>query len=335
MTITIQNTTPRRDIHGRIIDCHDGCLRHFEGRYYLYGTRYGNTDGFTRANRYVCYSSPDLENWTPHGEILDRFPDGIGYRPYVAWNPKTSRYVLWFNWYPELWDGQYGVAVASQPEGPYQLVAERTPVVMPQPGDHNLMVDDDGAGYLIYTSITETPDGHHHLSIERLDETMTTSTQENSGIIDSYVEAPALFRRDRWCYAIFGKTCCFGQQGSDARVYRSRDPLGPWSWAAEINRREDGTIVVPGQQTDVTALPTAEGVQWVWMADLWGSRPDGIKGHDLQHWEPLTFGSDGLPLTLEGCRTWSLTRPLQVHVKSDITPRRPGKASVSSTASPR
>lgn len=37
-TIVINNVNPRRDTAGHIIDAHDGCLKFFNGRYYLYGT---------------------------------------------------------------------------------------------------------------------------------------------------------------------------------------------------------------------------------------------------------------------------------------------------------
>ena len=56
-TVTINNVEPRRDVAGEIIDAHDGCLQFFNGRYYLYGTAYGKTDGITN-NDFRVYSSP-------------------------------------------------------------------------------------------------------------------------------------------------------------------------------------------------------------------------------------------------------------------------------------
>ncbi|HNT35576.1 MAG TPA: hypothetical protein PKH07_11315, partial [bacterium] len=153
--ITVQNTLPRTDVDGRIIDAHDGCLEYFDGRFYLYGTRYGETDGFTTANRYVCYSSDDLSHWTFHGEILQDPPEGVYYRPYVKYNPKTRKYVLWYNWYPRLWEGHYGVATSDSPRGLFVIENSDVSVTRPRPGDHGLMVDDDGKGYIIYTSIAE------------------------------------------------------------------------------------------------------------------------------------------------------------------------------------
>src|SRR5690349_1494230 len=121
-SIQISNSEPRRDTEGRIVDAHDGCLERFEGRYFLYGTAYGDTTGFTAANEYRCYSSADLLSWTAHGPLLPARPAGVYYRPRVAYCVRSRLYLLWYNWYPVLWEGQYGVAVGERPEGPFRIV---------------------------------------------------------------------------------------------------------------------------------------------------------------------------------------------------------------------
>ena len=63
-TATISNVEPRRDVTGAIVDAHDGNLLFAGGRYYLYGTAYGKSAGFSIHNRFRVYSSPDLERWT-------------------------------------------------------------------------------------------------------------------------------------------------------------------------------------------------------------------------------------------------------------------------------
>jgi len=93
--VTIRNTQPRRDIKGEIIALQNGCLQFFNGRYYLYGTAYGKSSGFTFNNRFRVYSLPDLEHWSFDGELLSEPPDGVYYRPYVVYNPNTRKYVLW------------------------------------------------------------------------------------------------------------------------------------------------------------------------------------------------------------------------------------------------
>lgn len=89
LRITVDTTKPRLDDRGEVIDAHDGCLHFFNGRYYLYGTAYGKSAGSGFNNRFRVYSSADLENWTFEGELLNPPPDGVYYRPYVAYNPNT------------------------------------------------------------------------------------------------------------------------------------------------------------------------------------------------------------------------------------------------------
>ncbi|MEM8875410.1 MAG: family 43 glycosylhydrolase [Planctomycetota bacterium] len=294
---TIQNTTPRRDLNGNVIDCHDGCLEKIGDRYFLYGTRYGDTDGFTPANEYVCYSSPDLENWTYHGPLFTQKLGGVGYRPYVKQRP-DGKIVLWFNWYATLWEGQYGVAIADKPEGPFTIVEPDAKVNGERPGDHSLFVDDDGTAYLIFTVIGED----HRVHIEKLTSDWTGSTGEMSERFKPHQEATAMFKRNGVYYATFGNTCCFCPQGAGVEVYRSESPLGPYEFVADINRDDEGNVIIPGQQTHMAQV----GEQWMWLSDLWESRPDGIKGHDLQYWGPLEFDANGVLQRLRRVDEWNI-----------------------------
>src|ERR1700760_4887337 len=97
--VTIDNTVPRRDTDGHIIDAHDGCLQYFNNRFYLYGTAYGTNNGFNGNNHFQVYSSSDLGQWTLEGDVIKLPPTAIYFRPYVVFNPHTKKYVLWFNWY--------------------------------------------------------------------------------------------------------------------------------------------------------------------------------------------------------------------------------------------
>jgi len=306
-TAVIKNTVARTDTDGNIIDAHDGCLEFFEGKFYLYGTRYGRTDGFTRANRYVCYSSADLIQWRFHGEILNDPPEMVFYyRAYVKFHPKTKKYVAWYNWYPKLWNGQYGVAVSDSPAGPFLIQDNSVKVKHAKPGDLGLFVDDDGSAYLIYTSIAK----NHGISVEKLSDDYLSSTLENSGIFAEGCEAPALFKKDGVYYALFDVCCYFGPDGSGARVYTAKTPLGPYTMRGNINRDGNGKIIVPAQQTHVAGIPGLEGIQYIWMGDLWGSSKDRVKGHDLQYWSgPLQFDESGMIKTLVREDSVTLTLP--------------------------
>jgi hypothetical protein len=462
-TVTINNTQPRLDEQGRIVDAHDGNLMVFNNRFYWYGTAYGSTDGFTKANFFQVYSSADLKRWKREGPLLTDAPAGTYYRPKVVFNPRTRQYVLWYNWYPVLWEGQFGVATSDSPTGPFRIVTTDAKLTRSKVGDFNLMVDDDGQAYIVYNTIEG-----HRIFVERLNADFTGSSGQSSDEIVGGSEGSSLFKRQGRYYLLTDQTCCFCGEGSGARVYVSDQPLSGYAYRGNINRyagplvasahdghagtrggvnvsttqyaevilarperidrlqvtvpgsrffshcifeaqgrvvaqqqlpplavqyeaepgqwkplllpRADtvrqpmavqtlryqltpvrtsrlriqlaahptnttlpmseiavfagnqnraaasaGAVVVavseakvpvnsrnepiiPAQQTYVAQLPGADGPVYVWMGDLWGSRPDGVKGHDFQYWsEPLRFDESGMILPLRWTDEWTLS----------------------------
>ena len=313
--VTIDNVEPRRDVAGEIIDAHDGCLQFFNGHYYLYGTAYGQTDGYTN-NSFRVYSSLDLARWTWEGELLKGCPAGIYYRPCVVFNPHSRKYVLWYNWYPRLWEGRVGVATSDTPLGPFTVVNPNvqitgfrpgdTNVLGARPGDGSLFVDDDGTGYYIYTSMS---DGYA-VRVQRLRPDYLGPIGRTSNILATGAEAPILFRRNNLYYVLCGPLCAFCPEGSQVQVFTSTSPLGPFKPRSNINRRSaDGTDApnIPAQQTWVMKIPTLGEPAFVWIADRWKSSPDGIKGHDFQFWSaPLKFTPDGDILPINGVARWGI-----------------------------
>lgn len=441
-TITVNNAEPRLDTEGNIVDAHDGRTIYFNGRFYWYGTSYGNTSGFTTDNEYVCYSSADMQAWTYEGALLPDAPEGVYYRPHVVYNKAADKYVLWYNWYPVLWDGQFGVAVSDQPQGPFEIVNADVQVKNSEigVGDFGIFVDEDEMAYLAYNTIQ-----NHQVSIERLSPDYLSSTMENSGFISKYCEAGSMFKRAGKYYLLTDFTCCFCGQGSGARVYLSDSPLGPYENTGNINRYPgkplpqltDGVfhpygkqeistgsrilletegmpyqkvtltlpwgnyrthcqpendtlvhpdhivpefslldqvgekllptavelenyynrlritlkleeplsetvilqldtsylentalaeielggdatvqafllhdkkpVIIPAQQAHIMEIPTSSGTVYIWIGDLWGSRPDNIKGHDQQYWSaPLQFREDGTIRRMEWVDEWSV-----------------------------
>ena len=339
-TVTIDNTAPRRDVAGNIIDAHDGCLQLFGTHFFLYGTAYGTNDGYTTANRFVVYDSTDLDQWTPPGELLKQHPPGVYYRPYVVFNSITRKYVLWYNWYPTQWKGQTGVAISDSPVGPFTIVNANVHLACSQPGDGSLFVDDVGTGYYIYTAI----DQGYTVRVERLTPDYLATTGEMSDPLVIGAEAPVLFRRNNLYYALCGQRCAFCPEGSGVMVFFSNSPLGPFFPAPNINRRpesraptvstqqtwnvdipggkfsyaftnnsqmvyESNAPRIPAQETWVAKIPMAGGPIFIWMADRWQSAPDGVKGHDFQFWSaPLNFNpSTGAILPVETTARWDIT----------------------------
>jgi hypothetical protein len=231
--IAVTNNFSRYDVKGNIVDAHDGRIIQFGKKYYWYGTKYGTTNGFTTANEYVCYSSDNLQNWKWVGVLLPQKPAGVYYRPHVVFNAATKKYVLWYNWYPQLWKGQFGVAESSSPGGPFTIINDSVPVKHAAlgVGDHAIFVNDDNTAYIGYNTISG-----HQLSIEKLNASYTASTFENSGFITDNCEAGAMFKRNNQYYLLTDYTCCFCTQGSGARVYTAASPMGPFKLRQNINR---------------------------------------------------------------------------------------------------
>lgn len=306
-TVTIDNSQARHDDAGNIVDAHDGCLQFFAGRYYLYGTSYGRSSGFSINNRFRCYSSPDLQNWTFQGELLESPPDGVYYRPYVVFNSERRKYVLFYNWYPKLWNGKTGVAVSDTPEGPFTIA--NADLVLSQsasqPGDGSPFIDEDGTAYFIYTVIGQ----NHSVRIEQLTRDYLASSGKVSQVLATNCEAPVLFRRGERYYALMDECCCFCSEGSGAKVFTASSPLGLFAQRGNINRPSmDEPPTIAAQQTWVAPLPSEHGVAYLWMADRWNSAVDGVKGHDWQFWSaPLQFREDGTILPIENRTTWEAT----------------------------
>ncbi|MEL7159607.1 MAG: family 43 glycosylhydrolase [Bacteroidota bacterium] len=233
--ITISNVTPRTTTDGQIVDAHDGRIIQFaDGNFYWYGTQYGRTNGFTPANEYHVYRSPDMVSWEHLGPALADAPEGVYYRPHVIFNEASGQYVLWYNWYPQLWDGHFGVAVSDSPGGPFTIVSTDVQVAHSElgVGDFGLFVDTDRTAYISYNTING-----HRVSVEKLTADYLDSTLENGGYIAQYCEAGSMFKRNEIYYLLTDYTCCFCNQGAGARVYVSDDPLGEWTLTNNVNRR--------------------------------------------------------------------------------------------------
>lgn len=321
--VFIDNQHPRRDMNGEILDVHDGALEPFQGKFYLYGTHYGKTNGLGKENFFVCYSSPDLMHWKFEGKILSG-PPRTYYRPHVKYNRATRKYVLWYNA-----DNEYGVATANRPEGPFTIINPNVPLKFSEQGvgDFDLFVD-GGKGYITYTAYITKPmethavehPEHHVIVVERLARDFLSSTGETSGFVAGNVESPALFRRGNTYYLLFDNTCAFCKEGSGIRVYRSMNPLGPYTYDNNINIANSqsadgkswtrpgtgrGNAIVHAQQLGVAEVQTATGKVYMWMGDRWHSTPDSVKGHDFQVWLPIIFQGKNIR-PFKGLTDWNI-----------------------------
>ena len=316
LDVTISNVLPRRDVHGTIMDAHDSKMLYHKGLYHWFAASYGlctepinnktgcvggriGSCGFRQDHNVTLFTSPDLITWTTVGQVFHSSgalpKDSSLFAPKTVFNPTTSTWVLWFNYIRmnDFGKSYYAVATSQEPSGPFTIVNPNVTTLahMTDNGDLNLFVDDDGAGYIIYTNIHPA---HHRMSIERLTADFTDSlgAEASSGTFgETYVEAPMMFRRGAVYYAVFGRCCCYCEAGSVASAYTATDPLGPYTMRETLGS-------LHSQSTDVFKYLDARGTpQFIYIGDHWQSAPDGIKGHDFTVWAPLVFRANGSATT--------------------------------------
>jgi hypothetical protein len=146
----------------------------------------------------------------------------------------------------------------------------------------------------------------------------------------SFVEAPAIFKRSGVYYAVFGSCCCYCQSGSPVIVYTAPSPLGPYTQRNPIDRHLPNLCLQPAyasiaartknkiaacgsgiaaQQTDIFEFLSASGSQYMWIGDRWQSAPDAIKAHDFTYWSPLAFDATGNVTAMTFTNQFQLTMP--------------------------
>ena len=314
--VTISNIDPRTDTDGEIMDAHDSKMFLLNGVYHWYAASYGDCTepkgdngcsksgigncGFRTDHNVTLFTSTDLVTWTNNGVVFSALgnlpPQSVLFAPKTVFNKITQEYVMWFNYIVgDFSKSYYGVATSKTSYGPFQLrVHDVNTTQYKDDGDENLFVDDDGTGYLIYTSIAQG----HGISIEKLtpDFKATLGASSSSGVFGANLsEAPSLFKREGMYYAVFGTCCCYCGSGSEVNVYTSaRGPLGPYTKRTSLGQ-------LHSQSTDIFRYVDAAGKeQFMYIGDHWQSAPDRIKGHDFTVWAQLQFSPDGLQVTTAG-----------------------------------
>ena len=318
--IVVNNTKPRLDTEGEIVDCHESHIEQFDGRFYLYGMGYGNRTGWTNENLMTCYSTEDFREWTNHGPLSEPVRVCI---PHVKYNAASGKYVMWYSS-----DREYYTKISDSPTGPF-VEPKPARTSGPGAGDFSLFVDPDGTAYVIYTSCfadRNYPLGMHLIVIEQLTDDYRNGTGKVCGPMGWNCESPVMFRRGDLYYVLFDNTCCWNPNGTGCRVYTADKALGPYEYRGDINRNVDSDprkimskstdtkpgdgrtdVIIPIQTRDVAEVQTTNGVEYFLSGDRWGSNEDGWKGHDYVYCtSPLKFGKDGMIQQLKMEEEWSL-----------------------------
>lgn len=259
-------------------------------------------------------------------------PPGTYFTPFGVYNPKTEMFVVWFNAYIHgCCNGNFGVA-QSKDGIHFEIVSLNVTGYYSEVDCNGLFVDDDGTGYVIYSSVTQD----HSVSFEKLTPDFLHSTHENYGLFpDHYVEGPVLFKRNGLYYVIYGSCCCFCRGGSGVIVYAAPTIKGPWQQLGyDINCNTNSTyicgaygervtqdpLIIQAQGIGLSLINTTRGIVYLWSGERWLSAPHNnpncpdecrpetgiceeppnyIKGHGFSYWIPLEFNSDGSIATFQ------------------------------------
>lgn len=208
-----------------------------------------------------AFSSPDMMRWNKHERIIDTSIIKWAWR--AMWAPaiveKDSRYYLFFsandiqsNKEP----GGIGVAVASQPQGPYKDHLGKPLIDQfyngAQPIDQFVFKDVDGKYYIIYG-------GWRHCNIAQLNDDFTGFVPFADGTTfkeitpDSYVEGPFMFVKNGKYYFMWSEG---GWTGPDYCVaYAIADsPFGPFKRIGKILQQDPRIATGAGHHSIIHEL---------------------------------------------------------------------------------
>lgn len=247
----IRNDRRMLDSSGTQMDVHMQDIHRWDpsGLWYLYAMQFGTCLDTTCCDEacgcrtdvnLTVHTSPDLSDgsWVLRSAVAlspsQRPANATFGRPKVIYNAATDRYVLWVNWFPFIGGGAafmssgYQTLVSSSPVGPFVSMVVSVPTLHAAGGDLGLFLDSDGAGYVIYTSIASG----HRVSVERLTDDFTNTTQNNSGLLPfpgGCFESPVMFARGKTIFALSAPCCCNCAEGSTVMALRSTGgPFGPF-----------------------------------------------------------------------------------------------------------
>jgi hypothetical protein len=229
-SVLINNTAPRLDEHGQILDGHDCTIRVLpNGTYVMHTIEYGlcvapaklgcdqtpDKCGFRNNHNVTVWTSPDLSSgsWHKVGNAFDftARPAGLIFRPDAIFNPVTQQWVLWYN---QASGGNiYITSVSDSFFGPFQdfRPSNCTNAVWTG-GDFHLFVDPaDSQGYVIWTGMSSAPNDHK-IRVSKLTADMRDVVPDAGSstwtFAENFTEAPMLFERGGLYYAVFGHCCC-------------------------------------------------------------------------------------------------------------------------------
>jgi hypothetical protein len=302
------------DAGGEPIQGHMGGVMFFQGRYYMVGSdwRGKKLPGFNfdwcKNEGMVVYSSPDLMNWTCHGNFCGAStdPNNPLYNYAIAAGrgkllraKGTGKFVALF----EVVDDRFSeinvtaAAVADKPEGPYKwhgiLQVDGKPM---QGADTAVFTDDDGTQYLITGK---------HASDWNVADCLYQLTPDCLNVVKAKVlgtggEAPAIFKHDGVYYLLHSHLT--GLNVNDNFYHTATDIWGPWKAKGKIAQGDHFANTFLTQTMDIVPVVGKKGA-FIWIGD-------SIRNNALPTtrtvWLPVTIKNKG-DLEIRWRDSWDLS----------------------------
>ena len=242
--------------------------------------------------------------------------DKVIERPKMLYNEKNDNYVIWFHndcyteknsYYYDV--GMAGCAVSDSPYGPFRFIdryrlsecpkgqIDCYPFSKGEARDMNLFLDEDGTGYIVYTS-----ENNKTLYISRLNEDFTGLSGSEYGI--DYIrifpgamrEAPVLIRENGRYYLMSSSTT--GWASNQARVWSADSIFGTWKNDGNPCEGRGAGVTFDTQSTTLFQAPNG---QWIYGGDRWNSS----ELDDSRYvWLPVSFENGKLVIRWESEWKW-------------------------------
>ncbi|MFI2563820.1 family 43 glycosylhydrolase [Paenarthrobacter sp. NPDC018779] len=257
----------------------------------------------------------------------DRLPP-ILERPKVIYNKATNKWVMWVHadGPTDQYNVQYakanaGVAISDSPFGPFRYIdsyrlhkaasGDPTNFAPNNPGmarDMNLFVDDDGTGYIIYSSeenktmfISKLNADYTNLSASP--DTAVEGVDFRRAFVNVSRESPAIFKYQGRYFIITSGTT--GWSPNPSEYGTSTSILGEWTQLPNPFSSDVAWNSNNSQPSSVIPVDAANG-KFIYMGDRWNGGSDQALATAPMVWLPIQMGEGGKTISILSPSEWKL-----------------------------